>query len=559
MPDMMQTWSFASETNDDLLLLAVPSTLTLLLKTISGNIHCRDEGLQLCKTILSTPQLKLLARGLSASPSKQRVISACLQLLTEVVLFDGGVYAKRVYANRELSFRSLDRNITLRTPLAAGMAEDPSHISVRGDAVQFLLANVALQNTSNKVDLIGHRNLISGLFKDIKNDSADLAVKILDTLKTHIILDEKLPRGVKGNFFSEWVLGRIATLYNHGQTGLSSGTDSPVRLRAHGLLMLACTSPDIGVLIPDAGWYSSVVGQSAPSRHVQPPEVDIIDLEGQVAGLSCVEEVRIRNRRLAAFAQHLRPHSDNLQSELLLEIFRVAPELVPGYFLQKRSFSFDPKLSATWVGYCAFLFQVIQLPAVEPPAGRGSKLETPPPANIVIESVLPLPLTQKILTRCLNQKSPLISHLAVHLLTAAFRKLALVIATISPSASVSSVGPWRKRSEELVREFCRRCPRMKDVISVLRGLPETQVLQREATSRLLAMYYRVIPQIALDEIYDISGSLSLALNRVVIPAAKGNPSVQLLELEHILAVAQRSPSMRWTHRPGMYLFSFNEH
>lgn len=547
LPDIMQTWNFAAESNDDHLLALVPTVLTLLLKIISSNIQLRDSGLQLCKTLLLIPHLRILARGMSAIPSKPGIICACLQLLLEVVSFDGGVLAKRVYAERELSFRSLVRNLALRDAFIKDSIEDVQ-ISVRGCAIRFLFANMVLQRAMNKADLLGHRSITSAWMKDIKDDPSEEVMQSLEIIHKHVVRDDALQRRAKTSLFTEWVLGRLATLYGYIPTDLAGQAASLVRERVHRLLLLVCTESKAGVLFPQNSVRADAAQDISSELNLRSDRADEIDVGDTTSRAGHGRSGPVRNLRLAAFALHLRPHSDSLQRDLLLNIFRAAPELLPDYFSQKRTFSFDPKITATWIGYCAFIHAVIQMPIAETYHRSRSTLSQPSATSIVIESILPQPLTQRVLARCLHQSSPLISLFVVRLLVAAFKKLAAALRVIGSDSDVPFYSRERM-SSGLVNEFCRRCPKMKDVITLFRSTAEAQDLQREAITRLLTMYYDVTPQVAFDELFDISVSLSQVINGLASKAAESQaPAFQSLELEHLLRVAAGTPNMRWTHK-----------
>ncbi len=545
LPDLMQTWSFAFQSDDGALLSAIPKVLVLIFKRISGLIQLREYGLQLCRAVLLPAPLKALARGMSAIPTKRDLICSCLQLLIEVVCFDGGTYAKRVYSNRELAFRSLVRNLGLRAP--ADQQHASGVPSVRSVAVRYILANLRFQGAANKSDLLQYRSIISPFLKDIKDDPPSLILEILDTFKQHVIQDEVLSRKTKNMFFSEWILGRFATLYSHGIVSVTANDEVTVRSQAHELLLFVCTTPVVG-LVPSKPGHYTLVEDPAQNRQLTPKVKDMIDIGPQLLNYDDWRGLIFRNLRLEEFTLHLRPYSDTLQCELLLKIFQAVPDLVPEYFFKKQTFTFDPKLSATWVGYCAFLVSAIRLPV--PNLGRGQEnlFKLPPPVAVLIESILPAPLTQKVLTRCLNQKSSFVAFFTVRLLIAAFRKLHLVLKALRSSKPATEYR--EETATQLVNEFCRRCPKMKDVITLFRATSENQVLQREAVTRLLALYYTTIPELAAEETIDLAVPLAKLIRRVSSAKDDSDAAMRALELEHLLVVGLHSSKMRWTHKPG---------
>ncbi|KAK5010921.1 hypothetical protein LTR60_004863, partial [Cryomyces antarcticus] len=97
---------------------------------------------------------------------------------------------------------------------------------------------------------------------------------------------------------------------------------------------------------------------------------------------------------------------------------------------------------------------------------------------------------------------------------------------------------------------------MKDVIAAFRNMSEDNMVQREAITRLLALYYELTPQIALDEKFDVSIALAAALSRAEMA---GTPhelgEMRLLELNHLVDIAHRSPNMQWWRKPETLRFT----
>ncbi|KAI9797422.1 MAG: hypothetical protein M1833_005461 [Piccolia ochrophora] len=475
--DILQAWNFVSKTSSDPLLSAIPEVLALLLETISGLIEFRDVGLRLCKVLLQPTALKLLSGATSVNKKSEHILVPCLDLLSQLVSYDGGLLAKRVYSQREYTYKALGRNLGLRRVEAVEEADQRKpKSSVRNAALQYLFANLRFLDPLAKIDLLGHREIISAVFREIREDPPKTILDILSVFKVHVIQDESLHARSRGRFLSEWTLSHVATLYGY-ETKLDVDVKetSSVELRAHEFLLLVCTTPGLGVLYHETGWHLPLGDED------KDPEGEVDSLEGDLLNWVDKEGIRqigegvpgIRNYRLAAFIRQLRPHASTLQSDLLLTIFEAAPELVADYFIKNRAFTYDPKLTATWVGYSAFLFSAIQLP-IPPLFGRHDG----------------------------------------------------------------------------------RCPRMRDVVAVFRKIPDEYLMQREAIARLLAIYYDVIPQVALDEKFDISISLSRALERVQAGVEDNEDfGIRQLELEHLLEIAKCSPNMRWWNKPEKLHFS----
>lgn len=562
----MQAWSYATSANNDGLQSAIVSILALLLKTISTILALREFGLELCRTTLQQTQLKLISRGVAAVKQKEHVISPCLRLLTEVTSFDGGAMARRVWAARTFTFdgKMMARNLAMWRPLAPESRDNKQRPSVRLNTVRYVLTHFKFQSSLAKADLLKHGNVLRSLFEHLKTDSPTLIQEVLDNTKSLLLMDASIPRINKSYLLNEHNLCNIANIYRHEQIVNLEDPNTPnPQTLAHEFLRYACTTPGAGALRPYAGWYPPGTDKEVQDQDQQDDSLDI-DL-----GLSSVDwyekyhgHVPVRNSTLAALTQFLRPYASTLESELLIHILKAAPELTADYFFKKSGFAFDPKLTATWIGYSAFLFNTVQLPVPEYFGRRGGYGAIPPPASIVIESILPQPLTQKVLTRCLNQQTELITFFALRILIKAFQKFAKVLVCFR-EAAVEHGTIWEEGADRLMTEFVARCPLMKDVVGTFRKTANDKTLQREACLRLLVLYYQLLPGVALEEKFDVSVALAEALSVVDDEQAdaqhlmdgieqdlpQSDDRLNIFQLNHLLQIARRTPDMRWWHKP----------
>lgn len=540
----MQTWSFASQANDESLLSAVPAVLALCLKALSNILEMTEHGLRLGRTILQKRQLELIARGLASNKSKEHVISPALRLLRELSLYDGGTLAKQVYRSRDYTFKSLARNLGLKYTGQA--VEERRKPSVRTNAIRFVLSILKFLPTDAKRELLSQRDIVMGLTRDIRDDPPFVIREILETLKSSVLQDNALPRDAKSKVVNATSLGRIASLYGYDQVDdeTSKGKKAVDEI-AHEFLMLACTSQNLGALNRQNGFYPR--GIDGDEGHDVDADIGYIDL-----GLDSIEwmerfteKVPVRNTILSEFIQNLRPWSSLKQSELLLSILESAPELVASYFFTKKSFSLDPKLTATWVGYFVFVFSTLQLPIPQYFGHQERYARLPPPSSIVMESILPQPLTQKVFTRCLNQQHNLIVFFAVRILCVAFDKMREIL-KMYQDAAVTSSSIWAQAAEKLTDEFCQRVPSIKDVISTFRKLSDADLIQREVVTKLLVLYYEVVPRVALDAKFDVSETLTKALQAVESTGLSDEDrAFRIMELENLFQFSHFSPGMRW--------------
>ena len=539
LADIIQTWSFAVQSNHDGLLSAVPAVLALLLKIISTSIDLRECGVQLCHALLQKEQIRLFDRGLTANRSKERLISPCIRLLTEIISFDGGSSARKVYQQRDVTFKRLDIFLSIgnQSPLTADGYK--TRTSIRSNALQYVLSNLRFQDQATKGDILSQPKLIRAIFNGISEDPPEVILNVLDSLKKSVILDSSLRRKYKSMLLSEWTLSQIVRLYDYQETMTGEGKATVADV-AHGFLMFVCTTIDRGVLVEQNDWYPPGSEILTKNGDNDPP---LLDVEQSDIRDKYTSRVPVRNTTLASFIQGLRPWANSYHRMLTLAILNTAPELVADYFFKKKTFSFEPKLSATWIGYSTFLFSSVQLPL------PSTRFDRPPPLSIVLESILPQPLNQKVLTRCINFRAEIVSFFAARLLIAAFQKVERLLSLWTTRQEER----WTRAGSHLLAGFCQRCPELKHVIAASRSISEDHLMLREALLRLIAMYYKIAPQLALNEKFDISSMLVNALKQPhQTQGGTLDHSMHFLQLDHLLEIARRSPDMSWWNKPGKF-------
>lgn len=547
-PDLIQTWNFADSNNNESLLTVVPSVLAIFLKTVSSHLEFREFGLALCKYLLEKEQLKLFNRGMTAVKSKEHLISPCLRLLTEIVSFDGGAAARQVYSRRHTTFKRLEVFLTPNKAQLEDAEDDSSKSTLRRNAQRYVLANLRFQQASAKNDILEQHKMIRALFEYVRKDSRDIVLDIIRASERDVAQDASLSRQAKTKFFSRWNLERLVTLYGYPE---ENSEEMSIPDAVHKVLMTVCTKPELGVLLPESGWYPN--GSDPESVPTEDDACIELGLDSAVHVDKYRESVPVRNGTLSYLIQTLRPDVNSSQIQLLVAIFKVAPELIADYFTKKTMFIADPKPTPSWMAESALLFSTVQL-RVPANCGWKDKLPAmPPPVSVVIENILPRPLTQKILTRCINQNAEIVTLFAVRILTIAFNKLRAVLKIFNADHG-SSQTFWNQATDKLVAEFCRRCPAMKDVILLYRRTDKDDLSQQEAVAELLACFYEVVPDIALEELFDVSLVLVDILKRLGTPDLNSDDSESLLgQLQSALKIAQQSASIRWWQQPGEWL------
>lgn len=507
--------------------------------------------------------MKLLMRGVTAH--QDRVASPMLRLLTEINKFNVGALSPQLYTSIDFTTKDLHRNLepkkaAAQTATGEVITEDPNKPALRTVYIRFLLSFFHFGTTAVKQGLLSQRLLITATFKHIRSDPPKLISDLLETLKTQIVNNTLVPRAIKSQVFNEWVLGHISALYTRPEPVNENGDQSKTVAKcAHEFLLSLCTKPGVGgVCFLDNGWY--------------PPSTSTGITTANNSESYATPSGKLFNRTLSSFLPTLKPFSDTLQQDLVLAIFTACPELIAPYFSSSTTYPFDPKLTATWIGYCAFLTSLIQLPLLKGGFGISNKdtqggqevlaehLE-PPPMQVVIESVLPKVCTRQVLTKCLHFENPFVRFLGTRLMVAAFQKLSLVISAIEQIGEQfqipgsSNAQKWSSARSDLLEEFSRRMPDFPAVVTAYNSAPVVKDgqggLVREVVAKLLMNYYTLLPEVALGKRFDVNIALGGFLEGGEV---KG---MRLLELEHLLAVAKEAGDVKWWGKgAGMEYSSF---
>ena len=539
--DIMEMWSFAAQVNNDGVMSSVAVVLALLLQVISNTLELVPHGLGICQTLLQERQLKSISRNLSSERSKGFIISPTLRLLREAVCLDGGAVAKRVFRARNFTFSFLGRNLEIGS--SSDSQEDTRKTSVRTNAVRFFLSCLKYLHSEGRRELLSQRDLLSRLTFMVKSDPPYLVLEMFDVLKTHVLMDEKLPRDVKFRSFNIKTLMRILALYAYTNPAEEPHNGTSVSDAAHHFLIYVCTSPTAGILYSCSGLYPKELDGNTESQRMK---TSFRNTAGEPWEAQYSEGIPVFNFVLSEFARKLRPWSSFKQSELLVSIFKAAPELVADYFINNRAFTFEPKLSMTWIGYAAFLFDTMNLPLPHAFGDRTRFARGPPPMSILVDNILPLPLNQKILVRCLSPSSHLTSFFAARILLAALEKLATAVSMHEKSLVSPKYSVWSEASRRLIDTFCQRIPDMKEIVRSYKGIPAENILHRAVTSRLLRTYYEVIPRVALAANFDVAPFFVDVLRKLhQNDADLQDKTVVATELANLVSIASHSPGMRW--------------
>ena len=547
LPQITQAWDYAVETNFEALLSQVTAVLALLLKVLATHPDFEQYGALLCRTILQPHVARRLVRSLSAPTSKEQVVLPALRLLIEITKFNEGAFARAVYIRKDFTLepKILARNIgTWKDSHGQTALELQRKPSIRTTSVRYFLAHLRHQDERTKIEILANKDVVRAVFDHLTTDPPYLIAEVFDAFRNHVFLDKTIPRHVKSRILNGKALSRIAALYRFEalEGSVEEGQKTP-NVLAHEFLRLVCTSPAYGVMLPTQGFYPHAFEDEDGDMLME----DAVDSRDLVLDLSITQRPGpARNIILSEFIQGLRPYANIAHQELVIDIFKACPELVSEYFHKKKDFNYEPKLTSTWIGFSAFLYETIEIPVPQFFGASKGFRDQPPPLYNLLHSVIPQPATQQVLIKCLNSSSDLIQLFAVRLLVIAFQKLQSIIKELDKAQQCKPGKLWASVLTCLVNEFSQRCPPMKTIITAFKQPAFQRGLKREAITRLLRLYYEVTPQVALEEKFDVSIPLCNALSQAEKPSDSAeDKAFNVMELEHWIQMARRSPAMRW--------------
>ena len=535
-------WVYAVQAEDYDLRLLLPNALASLLKLVSDEVRFESVGIRLCQMALGRKQVMLANDEVATATGTANAhrAAAYISLLTEVTTFGGGACASAVCSRRLYIHDNLDAFLNDRRPHAP--AEAGCTQSIRTLAIRYLLAQLRYQSDTAKNEILQQPRFARAVFDGIPHDPPFILIQLLDSLWTNAISGLGVKRSLKQKLLPDTTLANIAALYDYPERE-NDPASRDVAEAAHKFLVSVCTARAGGVLVTQYGWYPPLdieMGLDA-SAELQKPLTTRLRARVKYTG-----RVPVRNTTLASFLQGLRPYANRRECQLAVIILKSAPELVADYFMRKRNFLFDPKMSSTWIGYNAFLFRVLKLPMPHLPSSEAKYLRNPPPTSIMLESVLPQPMNRRTMTKVLSHSHELIQMLGLKLIRAAFHKLEIVLDYIKFENTA-----WAVSVPVLLEQFSQRCPDIKFVLARFQGCTRFDSLMKDMTTSVLALYVKYIPQLVVPETFDISMPLVQCLHDNDLGERNQGSKLRKLELLQFLTIACCASNMRWWYKPGM--------
>ncbi|OCF73524.1 hypothetical protein I204_05367 [Kwoniella mangroviensis CBS 8886] len=227
---------------------------------------------------------------------------------------------------------------------------------------------------------------------------------------------------------------------------------------------------------------------------------------------------------------------DGVVGNWMTKVFEACPELIAGYWAHS-ALAVDPRLNARWVGTMAYIGRIISLPTpaldtFRQPVSADADPSTapfrshPPATSVIIESILPAPLTKNHIMKGLQHTNGLVQHVTAITLARGLQKLSVVQGLFSQiekmiedEPSTSEENSWRRGRRELEMEARKRIPELSIIIAFAQKAatmappePETEAelalasksaMLTEIALRIFGLCNKTMPSMASEVKFDV--------------------------------------------------------
>lgn len=231
----------------------------------------------------------------------------------------------------------------------------------------------------------------------------------------------------------------------------------------------------------------------------------------------------------------------------------------------------EPRLSSKWLINAAFMGTIVsQPPPLQTFFLHNSKLfqPLPPPINIVLENILPSPITKVHLSKGLQSPSGLVQHTAATLLSKCLIKLHSVLNIFRQAGSAleenETDGQWARRLRDIEREARCRVPEFQVIVAFSQAKNDgtdqlKAALLNESSQRLLWLYHKCLPSLIEEARFDFGKSLTQVVGfhseNEDGETLETTKKLRTVEHLHLLRLLKDSNQFVWNVKPSEFQLS----
>uniref|UniRef100_A0A673W7V6 URB1 ribosome biogenesis homolog n=1 Tax=Salmo trutta TaxID=8032 RepID=A0A673W7V6_SALTR len=309
------------------MLVIFQSLEMILLRTASDLSHFSMVGSTIVKKVVSS-YMKLIQTSLHSE--NHRFVRQCLSFLSAMVS-QGADTAREVFSHF---------HFTKGLSALAKRKDKMGKPDVRMAYTQFALSFLVSGDNATIGQLLEMKDFLPDILSSgLKEDRISTVNLILSTLQTKVVQRQAISKTQKVRFFTPSLLAQIASLYRWNGivdvTGLNPGMAENaeeagkmvVRKLVHNFLLDLCCSRKHGI-----SFYDPSFGTAGRAGNIV--------LLQFVVGLKQATE-------------------DDLVSDLVVNILRVSPDILPRFF-KETLYSFTPRLKSAWTDNIALLKKIYE-------------------------------------------------------------------------------------------------------------------------------------------------------------------------------------------------------
>uniref|UniRef100_A0A8C7M8L1 URB1 ribosome biogenesis homolog n=1 Tax=Oncorhynchus kisutch TaxID=8019 RepID=A0A8C7M8L1_ONCKI len=304
------------------MMLIFQSLEMILLRTASDLSHFSMVGFTIVKKAVSS-YMKLIQTSLHSE--NHRFVRHCLSFLSAMVS-QGADTAREVFSHF---------HFTKGLSALAKRKDKMGRPDVRMAYTQFALSFLVSGDNVTIGQLLEMKDFLPDILSSgLKEDRISTVNLILSTLQTKVVQRQAISKTQKVRFFTPSLLAQIASLYrwNGIVTGLNPGNAEEagkmvVRKLVHNFLLNLCCSRKHGI-----SFYDPSFGTAGRAGNIV--------LLQFVVGLKQATE-------------------DDLVSDLMVNILRVSPDILPRFF-KETQYSFIPRLKSAWTDNITLLKKIYE-------------------------------------------------------------------------------------------------------------------------------------------------------------------------------------------------------
>lgn len=465
---VIQLWSYYAQVNNHPKFSKSTTLLVNTLRLLDSDHNIHEYGSVLINLIL-TGHVRVLYRGLNNI--RASLTNPILRLMKEIVCFNSGQHVEEFTANFDFSLPSLVKILSVNKADIPVINEEVSknpRLSIRIEFLNFWLTLIAFCAPLPRKQLMtDNSKIMSAWFKLMdKLDPPDLMIRALDLFKDKILGESSYKRMTKCKILNELALSRIYSFYHSGDKAL-------VKKVNEFFLDYGCNKKTNIAFPDDAVWFS----ESPFSGTHKGAEIVINQ-----------RPFKVYNKLLFNVLKFFKPWEDDMQANTVVKILDHVPELVAPYctFLTSHG-SHDPKMTSYWFGSTMIFGRIIRLEI--PQFMKQADTDVTPSIPLVMESILPSPLTKLALTKALQHDRLVIRQLVCHLIVFAFQKLESVLELFETKG-------WTSAKNTLRNAFYLGVPDLSVILSVMNQSYNTnksnKILQL-SVSTILKYYSAIFP------------------------------------------------------------------